>query len=224
MHRSLGKILVIKFDRLLTIKYHKSMIKEVSGGADSVCLLNVLYEIRKKYNLTLYVVHVNHGIRGTEALRDEQFVENMAKSMDVYYESRHVDVPNIAKKLNALGGNITIYDHTKKHLDQAMTFGYDAIPYEEIVKLVEKFDIIINTVPSQELKQVHYEKIRKDCVLFEIASSPYGLSKSIADKYHLSLFTCPGIPGKYSPKNAGELIAKSIISYLERTGENGTQL
>lgn len=119
MHRSLGKILAIKFDRLLTIKYHKSMIKEVveyieknnmlqhgdkvvvgvSGGADSVCLLNVLYEIRKKYNLTLYVVHVNHGIRGTEALRDEQFVENMAKSMDVYYESRHVDVPNIAKEL-----------------------------------------------------------------------------------------------------------------------------
>ena len=119
MHRSLGKILAIKFDRLLTIKYHKSMIKEVveyieknnmlkhgdkvvvgvSGGADSVCLLNVLYEIRKKYNLTLYVVHVNHGIRGNEALRDEQFVENMAKSMDVYYESRHVDVPNIAKEL-----------------------------------------------------------------------------------------------------------------------------
>ena len=119
MHRSLGKILAIKFDRLLTIKYHKSMIKEVveyieknnmlkhgdkvvvgvSGGADSVCLLNVLYEIRKKYNLTLYVVHVNHGIRGNEALRDEQFVENMAKSMDVYYESRHVDVPNIAKEV-----------------------------------------------------------------------------------------------------------------------------
>jgi len=131
---------------------------------------------------------------------------------------------NIAKKLNALGGNITIYDHTKKHLDQAMAFGYDAIPYEEIVKLVEKFDIIINTVPSQELKQVHYEKISKNCVLFEIASPPYGLSKSIADKYHLSLFTCPGIPGKYSPKNAGELIAKFIISYLERTEINGSWL
>ena len=90
--------------------------------------------------------------------------------------------------------------------------------------MVEKFDIIINTVPSQELKQVHYKKISKNCVLFEIASAPYGLSKSLADKFHLSLFTCPGIPGKYSPKNAVELIAKFIISYLERTEINGSWL
>ena len=45
-----------------------------------------------------------------------------------------------------------------------------------------------------------------------------------AIKYRLSLVTCPGLPGKTAPKSAGELIAKSIISYLERTGENGTQL
>ena len=39
-------------------------------------------------------------------------------------------------------------------------------------------------------------------------------------KNHLSLITCPGIPGATAPKNAGELIAKSIISYLERTEIN----
>ena len=46
----------------------------------------------------------------------------------------------------------------------------------------------------------------------------------LVKKYKLSLVTCPGLPGKTAPKSAGELIAKSIISYLERTGENGTQL
>lgn len=131
---------------------------------------------------------------------------------------------NIAKKLSVLGGSITIYDHTQKHLDQAKALGYDAISYQEIISTIEKFDIIINTVPSQELKPVHYEKLSKNCVLFEISSYPYGLDKTLADKNHLSLFTCPGIPGKYSPKNAGELIAKFIISYLERTEINGSWL
>ena len=41
----------------------------VSGGADSMCLLKVLMELRETYRLDLFVVHVNHGLRGEEALR-----------------------------------------------------------------------------------------------------------------------------------------------------------
>jgi tRNA(Ile)-lysidine synthase len=39
----------------------------VSGGADSVCLLHVLYRLAPEYGLHLIVVHINHGIRGEEA-------------------------------------------------------------------------------------------------------------------------------------------------------------
>ena len=34
----------------------------VSGGADSVCLLLVLFEIKKQMDFTLEVIHVEHGI------------------------------------------------------------------------------------------------------------------------------------------------------------------
>lgn len=129
---------------------------------------------------------------------------------------------NIAKKLSALSGKISVYDHTSIHITQARAYGYDGIEYDDLIKYVDTFDIIINTVPNEIFKEIHYSKIKNNCSLFEIASAPYGFNKELTNKYHLSLITCPGIPGITAPKNAGELIAKSIISYLERTEINGS--
>ena len=47
----------------------------VSGGADSICLLNVLCNFMEEYRLKLYVVHIHHGIRGKDANDDEEFVK-----------------------------------------------------------------------------------------------------------------------------------------------------
>jgi len=70
----------------------------VSGGADSICLLYVLLEIYKKYEAKLIVVHVNHGIRGMDADRDEQFVKELCSKLDIEYYSFHIDVQKIAKE------------------------------------------------------------------------------------------------------------------------------
>ena len=46
----------------------------VSGGADSMALLRVLLELREAFEYTLSACHVNHGLRGETADRDEAFV------------------------------------------------------------------------------------------------------------------------------------------------------
>jgi tRNA(Ile)-lysidine synthase len=46
----------------------------VSGGADSVFLLHALHEL----GLAATVLHVNHGLRGPESDRDEEFVRELA--------------------------------------------------------------------------------------------------------------------------------------------------
>lgn len=127
---------------------------------------------------------------------------------------------NSALRLKNLGANVTIYDHTKWHLSQAASFGLNIINYENISSKISEFNIIINTVPNKILKDTDYKLINKDCVLFEIASAPYGFNSILAKENQLSLITCPGLPGVTAPKAAGELIAKSIISYLERNGIN----
>ncbi|MBQ7667828.1 MAG: tRNA lysidine(34) synthetase TilS [Clostridia bacterium] len=63
----------------------------VSGGPDSLCLLYILYELKEKYNLTLFVAHVNHMIR-KEADFEENFVKNTAEKLGLKFYSKKVDV------------------------------------------------------------------------------------------------------------------------------------
>lgn len=69
----------------------------VSGGADSVCLCLILYELSTKMNFSLEVIHVEHGIRGEESKNDAVFVEQFCKQKGIVCHIRNVDVPRYAK-------------------------------------------------------------------------------------------------------------------------------
>ncbi len=69
----------------------------VSGGADSLCLLFVLLEYRKKIPFDLVVVHVNHMIR-QDALADENFVKEICEREGIAFYSKRADVKNLARQ------------------------------------------------------------------------------------------------------------------------------
>lgn len=73
------------------------IIAGLSGGADSVCLLILLKELVPK-NIAIIAVHINHGIRGEEALRDEKFCEDLCRRMNVEYRCFNYDVRSYAKE------------------------------------------------------------------------------------------------------------------------------
>ena len=50
----------------------------VSGGADSVVLLNVLVRLSDAFQIVPIVLHINHALRGCESESDEQFVRELA--------------------------------------------------------------------------------------------------------------------------------------------------
>lgn len=93
----------------------------VSGGADSVCLLWMLTELRKEYRraeqicghelspeanwtgetkllFEIEVVHVEHGIRGAESLSDADFTKRLCESLGIACTIVQVDVPAYAKE------------------------------------------------------------------------------------------------------------------------------
>ena len=75
-----------------------SVIAGISGGADSVCLLFMLLKLQKKLGFALMAVHVNHGIRGAEAERDEAYVKRLCRQWNVRLKVYRENVPAYAKE------------------------------------------------------------------------------------------------------------------------------
>ena len=59
------------------------VLAAVSGGADSICLFHLLYEMKEQLGIELRVMHVHHGLRGEEADRDAAFVEAEAERLHI---------------------------------------------------------------------------------------------------------------------------------------------
>ncbi len=76
-----------------------TVVVGVSGGADSMCLLHCLYSLREKLNINLIVAHINHCIRGDEAMRDESFVKDYCEKLGIPFMLHRVDIPKLAKQL-----------------------------------------------------------------------------------------------------------------------------
>lgn len=77
----------------------KSLAVGVSGGADSMCLLEILSKLKQEYDIIIKVVHLNHGIRGQEALRDQRAVEAFCKKLEVECLSFSLDIPRLSKEM-----------------------------------------------------------------------------------------------------------------------------
>lgn len=81
------------------------LVLGVSGGPDSIAMLNILNDIRNDRNLHLefdiIVAHVNHMIR-EEAKDDETFVREFCEKIDVPFYSKSIDVQKIANN-NKIG-------------------------------------------------------------------------------------------------------------------------
>lgn len=82
------------------IEKNDGIVAGISGGADSVFLFLYLLQVQKEYNLRLCFVHVNHRIRGSEADRDERFVEELCEQNGVMYKVFYKDIPKMAQEMS----------------------------------------------------------------------------------------------------------------------------
>lgn len=68
----------------------------VSGGADSVALLDILIRLAPRWNLKLRVAHLNHRLRGEESEADARFVAELAAGYGLAFDLRQSDVSALA--------------------------------------------------------------------------------------------------------------------------------
>ena len=61
----------------------RAVVVAVSGGADSVALLDMLVRVRATTALPIHVAHLNHMLRGDDSAADADFVRALAESLDL---------------------------------------------------------------------------------------------------------------------------------------------
>jgi len=54
------------------------IILAVSGGPDSVCLVEIMSELALSVELKCHLAHVNYGVRGADATADQKFCQDLA--------------------------------------------------------------------------------------------------------------------------------------------------
>ena len=108
-----------------TIEKHKmippnsKIAVALSGGADSVCLLVCLNELKDKYGAELFAVHINHMLR-SNADTDEEFVAELCNKIGIPLAIHRHDVGKEAKVRGIseeLAGRLIRYECFNKELE-----------------------------------------------------------------------------------------------------------
>jgi tRNA(Ile)-lysidine synthase len=68
------------------------LVVAVSGGADSVCLLHLLLELKEELGAELHVAHLDHQLRGADSRADARYVSNLARRLGVPATIERCDV------------------------------------------------------------------------------------------------------------------------------------
>lgn len=74
---------MLNIDKYVSILKNKRIIAGISGGPDSMCLLDLLIKKNSRLNLKISVCHVNYSLRGLDSQKDEELVKKVCEKSDI---------------------------------------------------------------------------------------------------------------------------------------------
>jgi len=130
----------------------------------------------------------------------------------------------LASKLKAFDVNVCIAARNKDACALAIAYGYSSILLDKLDSELKSFDFVFNTIPAIILTIDKLEKLSPHVTIIDIASAPGGIDYIASESLNLNASLCLGLPGIYSPKSSGEILANVIENILiERSGEFETK-
>ncbi len=118
--------------------------------------------------------------------------------------------------LKSLSCDVTVFARNPSQREDAIIKGCKAEPLTSLSRLSGGYDIVINTVPSHIIHEETIMNMKNGSKIIELASAPFGLDFDVARKHGIDVVKAMGLPGKYTPKTAGEIIGKKLQSFLQR--------
>ncbi|MGQ9557693.1 MAG: dipicolinate synthase subunit DpsA [Desulfurispora sp.] len=120
----------------------------------------------------------------------------------------------LARMLKALGAHTTVVARSPAQRARAWEMGHRASDLGQLPEVVGRADFIFNTIPAPVLHREVLQRMRPGTLIVDLASAPGGTDFGCAESLGIKAILAPGLPGRYSPRTAGEILADVIPRLL----------
>ena len=116
--------------------------------------------------------------------------------------------------LKALDAKVTVAARRYSELAWIRSEGMEPLEFRLIDAEIERFEVIFNTVPDMVLTKERLMLADKNVLIIDLASEPCGTDFKAAEELGITAKKALGLPGKFAPKTAGEILKETVLNIL----------
>lgn len=121
----------------------------------------------------------------------------------------------LAKMLDGIGAKVYCEARKNEDISWIKAYGYNPIHLNNLDEYLDKFDIIINTIPFQILDEQKLDLVKDDVVIIDLASNPGGVDRKAARDKNLKVIWALSLPAKVAPLTSAEFIKETLYHVLK---------
>ena len=124
----------------------------------------------------------------------------------------------LAGLLSSMGSETAVAARKPSDRARVSALSMDPIAFDGLDSVLDRFDLIFNTIPALVLNEDRLRLISKGAVIIDLASPPGGVDYSASKSLRIEAALAPGLPGIVAPRTAGRILATVIPRLIREAG------
>lgn len=120
----------------------------------------------------------------------------------------------LSQLLKSLNAGVTVSARKESDIAYIKALGMKAVNTQTL-KTVKGYDIVFNTVPAPIFDKELLMNTDRNTLIIDLASLPGGVDFEVAHTLNTDVVRALSLPGKCSPKTAGEIIKTTVFNIIE---------
>lgn len=179
--------------------------------------------IAEKYNIKIYdyfsreeliILNCIPTVEGAIQIAMEETARTIHKSKCMVLGYGRIG-KLLSKTLASLGADVTVSARRPEDIAWITANGYTPVKTSEISSIINKQNIIFNTIPTIVLKNDVLKQISDDTLIIDLASKPGGIDFETASQMKKRVIWALSLPGKVAPITAGEIIGSTVLNIIK---------
>ena len=117
--------------------------------------------------------------------------------------------------LKGIGANVACEARKYSDLAWAKAYGYEPISLLNLKENLNRFDIIINTIPYIILDADNLKNVREDALVIDLASNPGGVDRDVVKEKQIKFIWALSLSGKVAPVTSAEFIKETLYNIFD---------